>query len=119
MTYILAILIPIVAGWSIAASEALFRAEDRPQILRGNAGTIRLLVFNAFGGLLMAGAIVWVFLTIVTSAVLVLIAAGGLIGAAASRRLHVNGAGAANRLIVGVVGLLILYSVAWSLYPPR
>jgi hypothetical protein len=30
----------------------------------------------------------------------------------------VNAAGAANRTLVGLAGLAILYSVAWSFYPP-
>jgi hypothetical protein len=50
---------------------------------------------------------------------MIVLAGGGVLGAAASNRLHVNAAGAANRMVVGLAGLVVLYGLAWSVFPPR
>ena len=42
--------ISFAAGWSIAACDALFRAEERPGIFRGTAGMILLLIMAGVGG---------------------------------------------------------------------
>jgi hypothetical protein len=118
MTYALAVLIPFLAGWSAAASEVLFNAERRPGIFQGTSGMILLLVLAGIGGLLAAGGILWIFRAIHSSAVLVLIAGGGYMGWTTSNWLNVAVAGAANRLLVGVAGLTIVYGLVWSLLPP-
>jgi len=118
MTYLLALLISFLAGWTVAASDVLFREEDRPGVFRGSAGTMLLLILTAAGGLFATGGILWIFRTILTSAVIIIIAGGGWLGFAASNRLHVNAAGAINRLIVGVAGLVLLYGLTWSFFPP-
>ena len=41
----------------------------------------------------------------------------GLLGAKASNMLNVSAAGAANRMIVGIAGLAILYGIAWWYFP--
>ena len=118
MSYVLAFLISLLAGWSGMAAEALVRAEARPGMFAGKPGMVVLMLFYAAGALLVAGGIVWILKMIPTSAVFVLIAAGAVLGGAASNRLHVNAAGAANRLILGVAGLMILYGLAWAYFPP-
>ncbi len=118
MNYLLALLISLFAGWTIAASDVLFREEDRPGIFAGALGTLLLLVMTTAGGLFAAGGLLWIFRAIPSSAVIVIIAGGGWLGFAASNRLHMNAAGAVNRLIVGVAGLLILYGITWSFFPP-
>jgi hypothetical protein len=117
--YLIAFMIALIAGWSIAACDALFRAEERPGLFRGTVGMVLLLAAAAAGGLLIAGGAVWAFQAIASSAVMIVLAGGGVLGAAASNHLHVNAAGAANRMIVGLAGLVILYGVAWSYFPPR
>jgi hypothetical protein len=119
MNYLFAFLIAFVAGWSIAACDSLFRAEERPGLFRGSVGMMFLLAAAAAGGLLAAGGAVWAFKSIPSSAVMIVLAGGGVLGAALSNRLHVNAAGAANRMVVGLAGLVILYGVAWSVFPPR
>ena len=50
MVMILGFLISFAAGWSIAAGDALFRAEERPGVFRGTPGMILLLVVAGIGG---------------------------------------------------------------------
>jgi hypothetical protein len=118
MTYALAVLIPFLAGWSVAASEVLFNTEQRPGMFRGNPGMILLLLLTGAGGLLAAGGVLWIFRAIHSSMVLVFIAGGGYLGWTASNWLNVAVAGAVNRLLVGVSGLLFLYAVVWTFLPP-
>ena len=118
MTYVLAFLISLVAGWSLAAGDTLFRAEERTGFFGGTLGSIFLLVVSAVGGLVLAGAIIWIFRSIISATVVVIILGGGWLGWAASNRLQINTAGATNRLIVGLAGLLLLYAVAWWYFPP-
>ena len=118
MTYILAFVLSVVGGWFLAASDALFRAEDRPGMFGGQFGTLVLLVFLAAGGLLIAGGAVWIVRAIPSSVVLVIMAGGGYLGATASNRVHVNAAGAANRMLSGLAALVLLYGIAWTVYPP-
>ncbi|MEX0752865.1 MAG: hypothetical protein WD073_08065 [Xanthobacteraceae bacterium] len=118
MTYLLAALISLFVGWTAAASDVLFRDENRPGVFAGTTGTLLLLALTAAAGISAAGDIVWIFRAIPSSAVIVIIAGGGWLGFAASNKLHVNAAGAINRLIVGVAGLALLYGIAWSLLPP-
>src|SRR4051794_28494643 len=81
MTYALAVLIALFAGWSVAACEALFRAEDKPGPLRGNAGMLLLLAATAAGGLLLAGAAIWVLKVSPSASVAAIIGLFGLLGA--------------------------------------
>ena len=118
MTYVIAMLIALVAGWSVMACEALFRAEQRPGIFAGTMGMILLLAVAGIGGLLLAGAVVWVLQVVPSASVALILGIGAVFGGIASNRLNVNAAGAANRTLVGLAGLAILYSVAWSFYPP-
>jgi hypothetical protein len=118
MTMILAFLIGFAGGWSLMACDALFRAPERPGIFHGTGGMLLLLVMTAVGGLTLAGASVWAFQTIITSGVVVILIGGMVLGFGASRRLHVNAAGAVNRMIVGLAALVALYGVVWTYYPP-
>jgi hypothetical protein len=118
MTYLIAMLIALVAGWSVMACEALFRAEQRPGIFNGTMGMILLLVVAAIGGLLLAGAVIWVLRVVPSASVALILGIGAVFGGMASNWLNVNAAGAANRTILGLAGLAILYGVAWSFYPP-
>jgi hypothetical protein len=117
MTYVIAAFIALFAGWSVAACDALFRAEERPGILRGNAGMLLLLGATAAAGLLLAGAVIWVIRISPSASVAVIMGLFGWAGAWASNKLNFNAAGAANRMIVGIAGLTILYGVAWWFYP--
>jgi hypothetical protein len=49
---------------------------------------------------------------------LIIIAGVGWAGWAASNWLNVAAAGAVNRLIVGLGGLLLLYGLVWKFLPP-
>jgi hypothetical protein len=118
MTLILAFLIAFAGGWSLMACDALFRTEERPGIFRGTFGMVLLLVVTAVGGLTLAGATVWAFQVNITAGVAVVIAAGMVLGFGASKRLHVNAAGAANRMIIGLAVLVALYGLVWTYYPP-
>jgi len=118
MVMILGFLISFAAGWSIAAAEALFRAEERPGIFRGTPGMFLLLTFAAVGALTIAYALIWFLQSMISAAVLVIIAGGGVLGMAASKKLHVNAAGAANRMMVGFASLVVLYALVWTYFPP-
>ena|SRR5438270_1936079 len=118
MTYVIAILIALVAGWSVMACEALFRVEQRPGIFAGTAGMILLLVVAAVGGLLLAGVVIWVLQVVPSASVALILGIGAVLGGMASNKLNINAAGAANRTMLGLAGLAILYAVAWSFYPP-
>jgi hypothetical protein len=118
MDHALAILICFVAGWLVASGDALFRAEDRPGIFAGTSGMVLLLIVAGVGGLTIAGALVWVFQTIISATVLVIILGMGWLGWTASNWLNVSTAGAVNRLLVGLVAMLGLYAVVWSYFPP-
>jgi hypothetical protein len=118
MVMILGFLISFAAGWSIAATDALFRAEERPGIFRGTPGMILLLIVAGTGGLTIAGAVVWFLQSMISAAVLVILAGGIVLGGAASRKLHVNAAGAANRMMLGLAVLVVLYGLVWTYLPP-
>jgi hypothetical protein len=118
MTYVIAMLIALVAGWSVMACEALFRAEQRPGIFAGTPGMILLLVVAAVGGLLLAGAVIWVLQVVPSASVALILGIGAVLGGMSSNKLNVTAAGAANRTMLGLAGLAILYAVAWSFYPP-
>ena len=118
MVITLGFLISFAAGWSIVAADALFRAEARPGVFAGLPGMILLLVVAAVGGLTIAGAIVWIFQSLISAAVLVIVAGGLVLGGAASKRLHVTAAGAANRMMAGLAALVLLYGLVWSFLPP-
>jgi hypothetical protein len=118
MTYVIAVLIALVSGWSVMACETLFRAEPRPGIFNGTMGMVLLLVVAGIGGLLLAGSVIWVLRIVPSASVAVILGAGAVFGGMASNWLNVTAAGAANRTLVGLAGLAILYSIAWSFYPP-
>jgi hypothetical protein len=118
MVMILGFVISFAAGWSMAAAEALFRAEERPGIFRGTSGMILLLVVAGIGGLTIAGAVIWFLQSMISAAVLVILAGGIVLGGAASRKLHVNAAGAANRMMLGLAVLVVLYGLVWTYLPP-
>jgi hypothetical protein len=118
MVMILGFLISFAVGWSFAACEVLFRAEERPGLFRGTSGMILLLVVAGIGGYTAALAIVWLMQSMISAAVLVVLAGGMVVGGAASKKLHVNAAGAANRMMVGLASLVVLYGVVWTWLPP-
>jgi len=117
MSYVIAALIALFAGWWIAATDALFRAEERPGLFHGTPGMILLLAATGAGGLLVAGTVIWVARISPSASVFVIIAIAGLLGAKASNMLHVTAAGAANRMLVGLAGLTVLYGIVWSYFP--
>ena len=118
MNLLFASLISFAAGWTLAASEMLFREENRPGVFAGRPGIVLLLVMTGVAGLFATGGILWMFQAVRSSGVLVIILTGGWFGFAASNRLHGNAAGAVNRLIVGVTALVILYGMTWSFLRP-
>ena len=115
--YIIAALISFLIGWT-AAAEVLFREENRPGPFRGTAGMLLLLALSAVGAFFGTGGILWIFQTIPSSAVIIVIGGAGWLGFAASNRLHVNPAGAVNRMIVGLGGILLFYGLVWKFLPP-
>jgi len=117
MSYVVAVLIALFGGWWVAATDALFRAEERPGLFGGTSGMVLLLIATAGGGLLLAGGVVWVAKISPSASVAVIIGIFGLVGAKASNMLNVNAAGAANRMLVGLAGLTVLYGIAWSYFP--
>ena len=118
MVILIGFLIAFAAGWSIAACDAVFRAEERPGLFRGTAGMILLLVVAGVGGFTIAGALIWLFQALISAAVLVIIAGGMVLGGMASRMLHVNAAGAANRMMLGLAVLVLLYALVWTVLRP-
>ena len=118
MVMILGFLISFAAGWSIIACDAVFRAEERPGLFRGTPGMILLLIVAGIGGLTIAGAVIWFFQSMISAGVLVILAGGLVLGGAASRKLHVNAAGAANRMMLGLAALVVLYGLVWTFLPP-
>jgi hypothetical protein len=119
MVMLLGFLIALAAGWSVVAADALFRAEQRPGIFAGTTGMMLLLIIAAVGGLTIAGAIIWFLQSMISSAVLVVLAGGLVVGGAASKKLQVNAAGAANRMMLGFAVLVVLYGVVWTFLPPE
>jgi hypothetical protein len=116
--YIIAALICFLAGWTVAAAEVLFRDEQRPSPFRGTLGMLLLLALAGVGAAFGTGGILWIFRAIPSAAVIIVIGGAGWLGFAASNRLHAHAAGAVNRLIVGLAGLLLLYGLAWKFFPP-
>jgi len=117
MSYVIAVLIAVFAGWSVAACDALFRAEVRPGIFNGTAGTVLLLAVAGAGGLILAGAVVWVLRIVPSAVVATLMAIVAWGGGYVSNRLNATAAGAANRMMVGLAGLVLLYALAWTFFP--
>ncbi len=118
MVMILGFLISFAAGWSVVAADALFRAEERPGIFRGTPGMILLLTVAGVGGLTIAGAVIWFLQSMISAAVMVILAGGMVLGGAASKKLHVNAAGDANRMMLGLAVLVALYGLVWTYLPP-
>jgi hypothetical protein len=118
MVMIIGFLISFAAGWSIVAADALFRAEERPGIFRGTPGMVLLLIVAGIGGLTIAGAVIWFLQSLISAAVAVILAGGVVLGGAASKKLHVNAAGDANRMMIGLAVLVVLYGVVWTYLPP-
>jgi hypothetical protein len=119
MVMLLGFLISFAAGWSIVAADALFRAEQRPGVFAGTGGMILLLIVAGIGGLTIAYAVIWFLQSMISAAVAVILAGGLVLGGAASRKLHVNAAGAANRMMIGLAALVVLYGVVWTWLPPE
>jgi hypothetical protein len=116
--YLVAAAICFLSGWTVASSEALFRVEDRPPPFRGTLGMLFLLVLASVGAALAVGGILWIFQKIPSSAVIVVILGAGWGGFAASNWLNVHPAGAVNRLLVGLAGLLLIYGFVWKVLTP-
>ena len=119
MVMILGFLISFATGWSVVAADALFRADERPGIFRGTLGMILLLIVAGIGGLTIAGAVIWFLQSMISAAVMVILAGGVVLGGAASKKLQVNAAGAANRMMVGLAVLVALYALVWTYFPPQ
>ncbi len=119
MVMILGFMISLAAGWTVVAADALFRAEQRPGIFHGTPGMVLLLIVAGIGGLTIAGAVVWFLQSMISAAVAVILAGGLVLGGAASKKLHINAAGAANRMMVGLAVLVALYAMVWTYLPPE
>ena len=117
MTYVIAAFIALFAGWSVAACDALFRAEEKPGMFQGTPGMILLLAATSAGGLVVAGSLIWVLRISPSASVAAIFGLFGLLGAKGSNMLNVSAAGAANRMIVGIAGLAALYGIAWWYFP--
>ncbi|MEA2904459.1 MAG: hypothetical protein QOG83_2128 [Alphaproteobacteria bacterium] len=117
MSYVIAFLISMFAGWAVAACDALYKAEDKPGVFQGTPGMLLLLAVTAAGGLVLAGAVVWVLKTIGSASVAVVMIVAALLGGKASDMLNVSASGAANRMLVGLAGLVALYAAAWFYFP--
>jgi hypothetical protein len=96
----------------------LFRDENRPSPFAGTLGMLFLLALAAVGAALGTGGILWMFQSIPSAAVFIVIAGGGWLGFAASNKLQAAAAGAVNRLIVGLGALLLFYGLVWRFFPP-
>jgi hypothetical protein len=118
INYIIGALICFLIGWSVAAAEMLFREENRPAPFGGTFGMVFLLALAAVGAALGTGGILWMFQAIPSAAVMIVIAGAGWLGFAASNRLQAAAAGAVNRLLVGLAGLLLFYGLVWRFFPP-
>jgi hypothetical protein len=120
MVIVLGFLISFAAGWSIAACDAVFRAraDERPAIFQGTGGMILLLIVAGVGGLTVAGAVIWFLQSLISAGAAVILAGGAVLGGMASRKLHVNAAGAANRMMAGLAVLAALYALVWTWLPP-
>ena len=118
MNYLVGALICFLIGWSAASAEALFRTPERPNPFRGTPGMLFLLALAAVGAALGTGGVLWMFRAIPSSAVWIVIVGAGWGGWAGSNWLNVNAAGAVNRLLVGLAGLLLLYGLIWRVFPP-
>jgi hypothetical protein len=116
--YLMAAVICFLIGWTVAAAEVLFRLEDRPNPFRGTLGMVFLLALSAVGAALGTGGILWALRAVPSSAIMIVIAGAGCGGFAASNWLNVSAAGAVNRLIVGLAGLLPMYGLVWRFLPP-
>ncbi len=117
-SYIIGALIAFLIGWTAAAAEVLFRLEDRPPPFGGRPGMLFLLALAAAGAAFATGGILWMFRAIPSSAVFIVIGGAGWAGFAASNWLQVKAAGAVNRLMVGLAGLLMFYGLVWKFMPP-
>src|SRR5215470_1929316 len=60
MAYVVAVLIALFGGWWVAATDALFRASERPGVFARTSGMVLLLFATAGGGLLLAGGAIWI-----------------------------------------------------------
>ena len=118
MVMILGFLISFAAGWSIVAADALFRAEERPGIFRGTPGMVLLLTVAGVGGLTIAGAVIWFLQSMISAAVLVILAGGWCSAARRPRSCTSMPPGAANRMMVGLAVLVVLYGLVWTYLPP-
>jgi hypothetical protein len=117
MVYVVAALIALFGGWWVAATDALFRASERPGMFAGTSGMVLLLIATAGGGLLLAGGAIWIAQIAGSGSVAVIIGIFGFLGAKGSNMLHATAAGAVNRMLVGLLGLTILYGIAWTVFP--
>ena len=116
--YLIGGVICFLIGWTAAAAEVLFREPERPNPFSGTPGMLFLLALAAVGAALGTGGLLWMFRAIPSSAVWIVIVGAGWGGWAASNWLNVNAAGAVNRLLVGLAGLLLFYGLVWRVFPP-
>ncbi len=117
MAYVVAFLIALFGGWWVAATDALFRASERPGMFAGTSGMVLLLIATAGGGLLLAGGAIWIAQLAGSGSVAVIIGIFGFLGAKASNMLNASAAGAVNRMLIGLLGLTVLYGIAWTVFP--
>src|SRR5438128_1416278 len=95
MAYVVAVLIALFGGWWVAATDALFRASERPGLFAGTSGMVLLLIATGGGGgLLLAGGAIWIVRLAGSGSVAVIIGIFGFLGAKASSMLHATAAGA-------------------------
>ena len=85
MAYVVAVLIALFGGWWVAATDALFRASERPGLFAGTPGMVLLLIATAGGGLLLAGGAIWIAQFAGSGSVAVIIASADRSSTSASR----------------------------------
>jgi hypothetical protein len=62
--------------------------------------------------------VIWFLQSMISAAVMVILAGGMVLGGAASKKLHVTAAGDANRMMLGLAALAALYGLVWTYLPP-
>jgi hypothetical protein len=118
MACLVAVLIALFGGWWVAATETrCFARSERPGMFAGTSGMVLLLIATAGGGLLLAGGAIWIAQLAGSGSVAVIIGIFGFLGAKASNMLNASAAGAVNRMLTGLLGLTVLYGIAWTVFP--
>ncbi len=119
MNYVIAVLFPVIAAWSMNAANAVLPEFNRPRMFWGSFGTTFLMALNLA---VIAGSlsgIVWMYKIFPIWIEVSIVVVGFFLGASISNRLQHTVFGSGVGLILGALGLAVLHWVAWSVFPPR